>query len=541
MIWLPLQTVAQISAERILNALPEGFLIALFAWMLLRVLRRQNSGTRFAVWFLALLTVAALPLWSGFGRSTLVAGMPSGAWGSMRPTISIPAHWAIFVFIAWLIGVSVAMLRLAAGLWRLRQLRQSCTPILASDLHPALRKTVDAIGASGSPSMSVTIATSESVRVPAAIGFWKRTIVLPAWALRELPPEDLNVILLHESAHLRRWDDWTNLIQKIVRALFFFHPAVWWIENRLSVEREMACDDVVLAETANPHGYATCLVSLLEKSLARRHSQPISHQISQDQSEDLSQEQSKERWSMVQAAVHRAREASMRLAQILDKNRPAATRVWKPALGMVSALSVACLVALSNVPQFVAFDRGVSANASERATGQLSARPASVQPSLPIASVVPAKFVSDAAPVVRTPAKSNPESVVREQVRPARVPTHSAAERSSAEPVFVAFRLNTEWSMQPFRAMNSNSKLDDQQITPLFRTLVFIQTTQYEATDTSLPEDQVSQSQLSEDQVENVENVQLWRVQVRRVQVWRVIMVGPARDQWTGAAVINSI
>src|SRR4029077_20059958 len=168
-----------------------------------------------------------------------------------------------------------------------------------------------------------------------------RTIVLPAWALRELPPQDLNVILLHEFAHLRRWDDWTNLVQKIVRALFFFHPAVWWIEKRISVEREMACDDAVLAETANPHGYATCLVSLLEKSLA--------HRLGQRQWQG----------SMAQAAVHRAREASLRLAQIIDKNRPAATRVCKPALGIVGVFSVACLMTLPLSPQFVAFDRGV--------------------------------------------------------------------------------------------------------------------------------------------------------------------------------------
>ena len=322
--WLSVQSVAQISVERILNALPEGFLIALFAWGLLRILRRQNSGTRFAVWFLALLTVAALPVLGGIGdgRAGMVAGScrdasgmaPANSWGSLRPAITIPGRWALFVFLGWALGASFAMMRLAAGLWRLRRLRRSCTPIVAEDLDPAVRKTVEAIGGSGSviSSNSITIARSECVRVPAAIGFWKRTIVLPAWALRELPAQDLNVILLHEFAHLRRWDDWTNLIQKIVRALFFFHPAVLWIEKRISVEREMACDDAVLAETANPHGYAACLVSLLEKNLAHR----LAHG----------------RWSMAQAAVHRAREASLRLAQILDKNRPAATRVWKPAL-----------------------------------------------------------------------------------------------------------------------------------------------------------------------------------------------------------------
>src|ERR1700686_3795327 len=108
--WLSVQTVAQISVERILNALPGGFLIALFAWALLRVLRRQNSGTRFAVWFLALLTIAALPFLPGFDNGRT---LPLQA--SLRPAISIPQQWALFVFIAWALGASCAMLRLAAG------------------------------------------------------------------------------------------------------------------------------------------------------------------------------------------------------------------------------------------------------------------------------------------------------------------------------------------------------------------------------------------------------------------------------------------
>src|SRR5271166_3156105 len=335
--WLPVQTMAQISIERILNELPEAFLIAFFAWALLRVLRRQNSGTRFVVWFLTLLTVAVLPLLGVFGegRTAVASGMTVG---SAHAAITIPERWAISAFLLWALGASVTLGRLAAGFWRLRRLRRSCTPIAAAILDPAVRKTLDAVGAA-----AITIASSESVRVPAAIGFGKPTIILPAWALRELPSEDLNVILLHEFAHLRRGDDWTNLIQKIVRALFFFHPVVWWIESRLSVEREMACDDVVLAKTANPHGYATCLVSLLEKSLAHR----------------LAQRLTDERWSMAQAAVRRAHEASLRLAQILDSSRPKATRVWKPALGMVGVFSMVCLLALPLAPQFVAFDRGL--------------------------------------------------------------------------------------------------------------------------------------------------------------------------------------
>jgi beta-lactamase regulating signal transducer with metallopeptidase domain len=483
MSWLPVQTVAQISIERILNALPEGFLVALFAWALLRVLRRQNSGTRFAVWFLALLTVAALPVLGGFGegRALMAAGMSSGSsWGSMRPAITIPARWALFVFLAWALGACVAMVRLATGLWRLRQLRRSCTAIVAADLDPAVRRTVDAISASGSvASKPITIATSECVRVPAAIGFWKRTIVLPAWALRELPPNDLNVILLHEFAHLRRWDDWTNLIQKIVRALFFFHPAVWWIENRLSVEREMACDDAVLAETANPHGYATCLVSLLEKSLAHR----LAHK----------------RRSMAQAAVDRAREASLRLARILDANRPVATRVWKPALGMAGAFSMVCLAVLPHAPQFVAFDRPARVG-----TGAL-ARPSRAQ----LGSSLPSKQLrisdSERSLVGMTARETTAKETTAKVVRARTVAGHQLAPAQ-----VVAVRLN---AAPPRERVVEASASADQEIVPQFRTLVFIEARQYRTSDSSV-----------------------WSV-----QLWRVMLVSPVRDRLAGVPVANSI
>ena len=102
------------------------------------------------------------------------------------------------------------------------------------------------------------------------IGFVNPAVVIPRWLLQELSPSELQQILLHELAHLQRWDDWTNLAQKILKALLFFHPAAWWIEKQLSLEREMACDDAVVAETANPRAYAECLTHLAEKSFVRR-------------------------------------------------------------------------------------------------------------------------------------------------------------------------------------------------------------------------------------------------------------------------------
>jgi beta-lactamase regulating signal transducer with metallopeptidase domain len=490
--WLPqilsffasLQTAAQVSIERILNALPEGILIALFAWVLLGILRKQNSGTRFAVWFLALLTVAALPLLSGFGggQKQVLAGMSSAAasWGSMRPALNIPARWGLFLFLGWTVAASVAMARLVLGLWQLRGLRRSCTPIMTDELDPAVRKTVQAIADSGK---SVTITTSEFVRVPAAIGFWKRTIILPAWALRELAPEDLNVILLHEFAHLRRGDDWTNLVQKIVRGLFFFHPAVWWIDSRLSVEREMACDDAVLAETANPHGYATCLVSLLEKSLAHRASQQLQEK----------------RWSMAQAAVRRAHEASLRLAQILDRNRPLATRVWKPALGMVSAFALVCLMALPVAPQFVAFDRnpGLEYAASVGHPDGLAS---------PTAAIIPASFRSGESPAMA--AKTG--TAKARTFKAARVQKPTKYLGGTLPAMARIIQRNEEPPHDQLVAIGVNA---DQAMIPQFQTLVFFETTQYTNS-----------------------NATVWSV-----QVWRVTFVTEGRERMEKVPAVKSI
>ena len=322
MIWPQLQSVAQAAIGRTLNSLPEGLLIALFAGVMLRVLRRQNSGTRFAVWFVALLAVAGIPL-----IGDIAGGHFLVAQSGMRPLITVPSGWGVFLFLAWVLGALVATLHLVIGLWRLRILRRSCVPIDGSEFDAAMRTTL----ADFASARSVTLATSQRLSVPAAIGFFKPMIVIPAWTLRELTPDELNVILLHEFAHLRRGDAWTNLLQKIVRAVFLFHPAIWWIDRKLSLEREMACDDQVLAETANPRGYAKCLIALLDKSAARRG------------------------WAMAQAAVRRARDASLRLARILDAGRPNTRTVWKPALGFLGAFSLLCLTVLPRVPQFVAF------------------------------------------------------------------------------------------------------------------------------------------------------------------------------------------
>jgi hypothetical protein len=134
---------------------------------------------------------------------------------------------------------------------------------------------------------------------------------------------------MHELAHLQRWDDWTNLAQKLVMAALFFHPGIWWIERKLSLDREMACDDTVLAQTASPRSYAQCLARVAEKSFLRRQ------------------------MALAQAAVDRMKQLSQRVTRILDESRPHTTRLWKPAVPVVLAVAVLCAVWTSQAPQLV--------------------------------------------------------------------------------------------------------------------------------------------------------------------------------------------
>lgn len=314
---------AQMAAERALNSLPEGLLLAACAALLLRLLGKQNAGTRFAVWLVALVGVAGLPLLGGVARVGRALPMASHA------EVTVPGVGALIFLALWIPIACVALARLAAGLLQVRRLRQSCEKIPADALDPALRAVLETPHAA--KGRRVRLLTSETVRVPAAIGFRNPAVVLPAWCLRDLSVDELRPILIHELAHLRRRDDWTNLFQKFVRAIFFFHPAIWWIDARLSLEREMACDDAVLAATGNPHTYAASLIGLLERGCARRG------------------------WTMAQAAVARARDASARIARILAAKTSPTTRIGRGALGMAGGLCLAATGLLLCAPQMIQF------------------------------------------------------------------------------------------------------------------------------------------------------------------------------------------
>jgi beta-lactamase regulating signal transducer with metallopeptidase domain len=320
--WLALHSVAQVFSERLVSSLTAGTVLALSAWIALRLIGRQNSRTRFVVWFASLLGIALLPIagaWSVSGAA--------GEAGGSAPVWSVPQDWAAYLFGLWAVIASIGLARIVAGLLKIRQLRRNCVPVASSSLDERVKSALGQCART----RPVMLCVSDEVRVPTAIGFGQPAVIVPAWCLRDLSPEELHAVVLHEVQHLRRRDDWTNLFQRVIAALFFFHPAVWWLERRLALEREIACDDAVIAETANPRAYARCLVSLAEKSYVRRG------------------------LAMAQAAVSRVKEMTTRITQILAADRPAHNATWRPAVSIVAIVLTAGGATVSVAPQLVAF------------------------------------------------------------------------------------------------------------------------------------------------------------------------------------------
>jgi len=245
-------SVAQMLSTGIMDSLVEGTLVAALAAAVLRFARGQSAGVRFAVRFCALLAIA-LPLLGAAWR-TQQAGASLGS----HPALTLPGSLAAYLFAAWALVAGVALARVSVGIWQLRALRKTCVPVDESLLNDDLLETLER----NRGARSLLLCTSDRVEVPTAIGLVKPAVVLPKWLLEELPADELKQIVLHEVAHLRRFDDWTNLAQKIVKALLFFHPAAWWMEKELSLEREMACDDAVLA---------VLRVNVHLKDIQRRH------------------------------------------------------------------------------------------------------------------------------------------------------------------------------------------------------------------------------------------------------------------------------
>ena len=111
-------------------------------------------------------------------------------------------------------------------------------------------------------SRAVRVVQSAGVQVPAVVGWLRPVVLLPVSALTGLSPAQLDAVLAHELAHVRRHDFAVNLLQTAAEVLLFYHPASWWISRRIRAEREHCCDDIAVSLCGDRVVYATALADL---------------------------------------------------------------------------------------------------------------------------------------------------------------------------------------------------------------------------------------------------------------------------------------
>ena len=185
-------------------------------------------------------------------RENIAAALP-------RPEAFLPWLDAL-----WMLGVLVLSVRTVGGWLLIQRLCNTALQQVPPELAASFARLSRRIGVHG----RVTLRLSTRIAGPLALGMMRSLILLPASALTTLSADQLEAVLVHELAHIRRADYLWNILQTMIETLFFFHPAVWWVGSSLRQQRELCCDDMAIASCADPIIYATALL-LLEEERAR--------------------------------------------------------------------------------------------------------------------------------------------------------------------------------------------------------------------------------------------------------------------------------
>ena len=164
----------------------------------------------------------------------------------------------------WLIGAMFFSLRPVIGMWHVQRLRRCAAKAKPNQLSVSLQRRAGELATRLRLARAVTVVQLAMVRVPTAIGFMRPMVLMPASAITGLSPRELDAILLHELAHLKRWDDVAVYFQSIVESLFFFHPAVWWMSKVANQERENCCDDIACEAEGSRSTLASALLKLAQ-------------------------------------------------------------------------------------------------------------------------------------------------------------------------------------------------------------------------------------------------------------------------------------
>ena len=287
--WRPL-------AATLLHFVWQGLVVAAAWKVLFRCFRDCRSQTQYLLGLAGLLALTACPigtfaLLKSNAEADRVRPIPVGAveWQAsnsddvcavpvripkVMAAAAQPAHWqdAIqqwadagqpYLIAGWMAGLTILSGRLLFGFVGARRLRRGRRPVSA-----ALADRVAVLAGRLGLRMVPGVFVSDVVRDAVVTGLLRPMVLLPAAWLLEMTPELLEAVIAHELAHIRRFDLWVNLFQRLVETILFYHPAVWWLSHRVRLVREMCCDELAVAATGERVVYATALEFAAQRRLA---------------------------------------------------------------------------------------------------------------------------------------------------------------------------------------------------------------------------------------------------------------------------------
>ncbi|MEP6917587.1 MAG: M56 family metallopeptidase [Acidobacteriota bacterium] len=306
------QPAAHIVGWALLHFVWQGALIGALTALALTALRRGAADVRYVVATIAMTLMITLPvvtamqMWRGEGRTAVVQQPVTSATISApgprveaaasacqpacegsetpRPTAGFASRgalapegssagvamlgmkpatldpWLPMFVLGWLCGVALLTLRLLSGWVCVQRMKSHGTAAAGAGWQQMAARLARRLHIS----RRIRLLESSMVDVPTVIGWIKPVVLLPTSALAGLTPHQLEAILAHELAHIRRHDYLVNLLQTLVETLLFYHPAVWWLSRRIRLERENCCDDLAVSLCGDPYTYAAALTDLEE-------------------------------------------------------------------------------------------------------------------------------------------------------------------------------------------------------------------------------------------------------------------------------------
>jgi beta-lactamase regulating signal transducer with metallopeptidase domain len=305
----------------LLNWLVQGTAVTVIVALGVRARGTMTAATRERIWWVTVIGLTLMPV------AYLLADLDTAFRASLlapaaRPdplmTVRVPWNrWAILILTVWATWTTVHLVQVGLALVRLQRTKKSSGPF------PRDREARLAVWTMMRDcARPATLVASTDVYCAAVLGLNRPLIAVAPDAIGRLTDEELDQIVLHEYAHIQRRDDLAIVAQRIISAVAGLHPAVWWLDRALTIDREVACDDWVITYAGARTRYARCLVELASSARSRRR-------------------------SLAPGALFSRSQLSIRVAALLDSRRSVglvpSRAAFLVALPAVLVLVVACV------------------------------------------------------------------------------------------------------------------------------------------------------------------------------------------------------